>query len=247
MKLKVVSSSSKGNSYALIDSNENVLLLECGVPVFEIKKLLDFKLDKISGCLLSHLHGDHAKFVRQYLEAGIHVAMSIETAEALQINGHHRVKIIEAKRKYSSLLNEFTVVPVEMKHDVHCFGFVVRHQEMGNLLFITDSFYSPYKFANINHWLVEANYSEEIIDSEGYGSTNTFVRNRVLQSHLSIENLIKMLKANDLSKTNNIILTHLSDRNSNEREFIEKIKKSTGKMTYVANPGLELSINKNPF
>ncbi|RDY58903.1 MBL fold metallo-hydrolase [Flagellimonas nanhaiensis] len=247
MRLKVFSSSSKGNAYALIDSKGNSLLLECGVPVVEIKKFLDFNLEGIQGCLLSHLHGDHSKYHKQYLDSGIHVAMGIETATGLGIENHHRVKIIEANRKYTSMLNEFTVIPVNMVHDTPCFGFVIKHEEMGNLVFITDSYYSPFKFSNITHWLVEANYSEGIIDSEGYGTTNSLVRNRVLESHMSIENLVKLFRANDMSKTKNIVLTHLSDTNSNEKEFIKIIQRSTGKMVHVASPGLVLDISINPF
>lgn len=56
MLLKCINSSSKGNAYALIAENE-ILLLECGMPLKEVKKAIDYNILKIKGCLLSHEHG----------------------------------------------------------------------------------------------------------------------------------------------------------------------------------------------
>ncbi len=245
MKLKVFGSSSKGNGYALTDSKGNTLLIECGVKFSEVKEYLDFDLSRVVGCLLTHEHGDHIKYVGQYLQSGIDVAMSNATALSSGLKLHHRTKIVMAERKYSEYYAPFSFMPVDMVHDVPTFGFIVQHPEMGNMLFMTDSYYSPFKFSNINHWIVECNYSEELLD-QNTGSKK-FLRDRIMSSHLSLENLLKMLRANDLSKTQNIILTHLSDRNSNEIEFIEKVKNATGKKVYAADIGREFTINKTPF
>lgn len=54
-KLKVVGSSSKGNSYIIETSNES-LILELGCKWSEVLEMLDYKIDKIVGVLLSHAH-----------------------------------------------------------------------------------------------------------------------------------------------------------------------------------------------
>lgn len=56
MLLKCAASGSKGNSYALETVNE-ILLLEAGMKMIDVKKNIDFKVSKIAGCLLSHEHG----------------------------------------------------------------------------------------------------------------------------------------------------------------------------------------------
>lgn len=56
MLLKCIATGSKGNSYALI-SDEEILLIEAGVPLMEVKKAIDFQISKIVGCLVSHEHG----------------------------------------------------------------------------------------------------------------------------------------------------------------------------------------------
>ena len=62
----------------------------------------------------------------------------------------------------------------------------IKHSECRNLLFITDTYYVPNRFANINNILIEANYCDMIID-EKLRISNKFVRDRVIQSHMSIK------------------------------------------------------------
>ena len=56
MRLTVLKSGSDGNGYLLECENE-ILILESGVPVMEVKKALNFDLSKIVGCYISHSHG----------------------------------------------------------------------------------------------------------------------------------------------------------------------------------------------
>lgn len=56
MLLRVIASGSKGNSYALIGDSE-ILLIEAGVRLMEVKKNIDFQISKVVGCLVSHEHG----------------------------------------------------------------------------------------------------------------------------------------------------------------------------------------------
>ena len=56
MLLKCITSGSSGNSYALI-SNDEILLIEAGVRLLEVKKHIDFQISKVVGCVISHEHG----------------------------------------------------------------------------------------------------------------------------------------------------------------------------------------------
>jgi len=55
------------------------------------------------------------------------------------------------------------------------------------------------------------------------------------------------LLANNLSGVNNIVLIHLSDGNSNAREFQRDIHNATGKTVHVADKGMTIFFNKTPF
>lgn len=53
--LKTIATGSSGNSYVLM-SDEEILLIDCGVNVMEIKKAIDFKISNVVGCIVSHKH-----------------------------------------------------------------------------------------------------------------------------------------------------------------------------------------------
>lgn len=246
MLLTVLGSGSKGNGYALTDREGVTLLIEAGVSIHEVKKALDFDLASVAGCLVSHSHGDHAKYIHQYLGSGLDIYSGEETIKSLGLESHYRAMPISPKSKYT--IGSFTVMAFSVKHDVPCLGFMILHEEMGVTVFITDSIYSPYKFANVNNWIIEANYSEEILENKlQRGEAKQFLRDRILNSHFSLENCLDMLDANDLSQTNKIVLTHLSDSNSDARMFKEAVETKTGKDTYIADTDLKISFNKTPF
>ena len=56
MLLKCIASGSQGNSYVLISGSE-ILLIEAGVRLLEVKKAIDFQISKVVGCVISHEHG----------------------------------------------------------------------------------------------------------------------------------------------------------------------------------------------
>lgn len=55
LKLKVLSTGSKGNCYLLSTENET-LILDCGIPIMDIKKCLDFDLGGVVGVVVTHSH-----------------------------------------------------------------------------------------------------------------------------------------------------------------------------------------------
>ena len=154
----------------------------------------------------------------------------------------YNLRIVEEKKQFK--VGEFSVIPFNVRHDVKVdtFGFLLYHPEMGKTVFLTDLVYSKYVFKDVNNWIIEANYDENLVRS-----SDGFLASRVLNSHLSIQNCIKLLQANDLSKTNNICLIHLSDSNSNAKEFKQKVADATSKMVTIAEPNLTIDFNKNPF
>lgn len=55
MKLKVLTSGSSGNCY-LLESDSEVLILDCGIPIKDIKIGLGFELGGIQGVVVTHAH-----------------------------------------------------------------------------------------------------------------------------------------------------------------------------------------------
>ena len=244
MKLKVLSSSSAGNCYLLYNHSET-LILECGVKMKILKQALNFDFSKVVGALVTHEHQDHCCALGDVLSAGINCFASAGTIEALRVN-HHRMHPVNGK---TIQLGGFKIKSFDAVHDCRePVNYLIEHAECGRIVFITDSFYCSYTFPGLNNILIEANFSQEILDNKvRMGVTREFLRDRVLQSHMSLATCKDFLYANDLSAVNNIVLVHLSDSNSNAAIFKQEVEQLTCKNVHIAGKGLEIELNKTPF
>lgn len=245
MKLIVVGTGSSGNCY-ILEGRTSSLIIECGVRFFEIKRALNFNYDRVAGMLISHEHADHCRAAKDVIAAGINLFASAGTISALGFSSH-RLFALEENMSYT--IGEFVIMPFKVKHDAaEPFGYLIHHPECGNVLFLTDTAYSPYRFADLNQIIIEANYSSDIVEERNIlGSMNGALTSRVIGSHMSIDTCLRLLRANDLSKVNNIVLIHLSDGNSDERAFIDSVAATTGKTTIAAYNSLILNFNLHPF
>ncbi|MGM8212606.1 MBL fold metallo-hydrolase [Virgibacillus sp. W0430] len=232
IKITTLASSSKGNCYHVTDGS-TPLLLECGISFKEIQIALEFKTSSIKGCLVSHEHKDHTKGLKEVLRAGINCYMSQGTADAEGIK-HHRIKVVENKRQFT--IGTWTILPFDVEHDVsEPYGFLLQNKAGEKLLFATDTFYVRYKFKGLTHIMIEANYSKDILNENiSTGRVHKGMKKRLIRSHFSLENVKEFLKANDLSKVQEIHLMHLSDSNSDEKLFKKEIQQLTGKVVYIA-------------
>jgi len=246
MNLKVLSSGSKGNSY-ILQSPTGKLMIEAGIPWKEIKKGLDFDLAGIVGCLISHEHLDHSKAVKDVLNAGIDVYASQGTIQAMNVS-NHRLNTVVAKKQF--VIGEFVVFPFDAEHDCQePLGYLIQYKPTGyKILFLTDTYYCKYKFSGINTIMIECNYIKETLDANvEAGYIHEGMKKRLLESHMSLENLKGFLKANDLSQCQEIILLHLSYRNSDYQQMIREIYEQTGIIPKVAEAGLEVKLEQHPY
>ncbi|TQO56461.1 hypothetical protein D5S05_13155 [Paraclostridium bifermentans] len=89
--------------------------------------------------------------------------------------------------------------------------------------------------------MLECNYSKNILDENiENGVIPVSLRNRIVKSHFSLNNVIDFLKSNDLSQVKNLLLIHLSSANSDSDYFIQETAKATGLAIDVARKGLEI-------
>lgn len=249
MQLKVLGSSSKGNCY-LLDNGKEALAIECGISFKEVQKAVDFDVLRIKGAIVSHEHGDHAKHVENFIQAHIPVYMSTGTL-------HEVIK--KFKSPYLSPLmmevghiveiGNFRVQAFDTQHDAaEPFGFLIYHPECGMVLFATDTHYLHYTFAGLHNILIECNFRQDILDANvESGKLPSALRKRTMKSHMEYVTCRETLLANDLSKVNNIVLIHLSDGNSNAKEFRQGIMEATGKTIHIAESGMTINFNKSPF
>lgn len=223
MVLKVLGSGSSGNCY-ILENDAEALVIEAGLPFLAVKKALDFNISKIVGVVISHSHQDHAKYAGEYEKAGIPVWRPWEIMPDVVFFG------------------KFNVEAFELVHDVPCFGFYIEHPDMDSLVYATDTEYIKYRFPAVSHILVEANYSPEFLDP------SIPHRDHILSGHMALQTTLGFLAANDNPNLMNVVLIHLSDRNSVAAEFGRKAQSAVRNCpVWIARPGLVVKLGKDPF
>jgi phosphoribosyl 1,2-cyclic phosphodiesterase len=247
MKLRVLGSSSHGNCY-ILQTPTGSLLLDAGVPFREIQKGLDFEFSDVWGCLLTHEHGDHSKGIKDLMKYGIPVFSSIETFKALGVDSRHSANSVKPNQQFN--WGDFTILPFDVQHDAaQPLGYLIQYRPTGEkLLFATDTYYLKYRFQGLNYILVECNYCPDILKANiEAGRIPESLKNRLLESHFSLDNVKGFLQANDLSQVRKIILIHLSDGNSDAARMVREIEELTDKETVVADVGMEIDLSLYPF
>lgn len=245
MRLNVLGSDSNGNCY-ILQTDKEALIIEAGVHFSEVKKALKWQLSKVVGAVITHEHNDHAKYVRDFVSNGITVLALPSVFRAKGIDSLSFRKEIEPMHGY--IVGSFRVFAMPVCHDVPCVGFIIEHEDMGRMLFVTDTMMLEYRVPGLNHILLEANYAEDILDAKiEAGSVPLSMKPRLIHSHMEIETTKGILRANDLSGVNEIVLIHLSNSNSDERRFVREVQETSGKPVYAAVAGLELNLSINPY
>lgn len=246
MVLKVLDSGSRRNGYILHGETES-LLVEVGCRLSEVKKALDYDLSSIVGAVISHEHNDHSGYINSYLKAGILCMAPRETFEAKEVKDlRYLARAVEPGNGY--MAGGFKIIPFELEHDVRCFGYLIEHEEMGRLAFITDTPACDYEFPGLNHIMIEANHAKDIIeDNIISGRLSAAMRPRLLKSHMELQTTKDTLSKWVMDGVNNIILIHLSAGNSDQQRFVNEVRETTGKPVYAAERGLAISLDINPY
>jgi len=246
MELIVIGSSSTGNCY-LIHNGRESLIIEAGVRLKQIKEALNFKLSGIAGCVVSHRHGDHCKYLKEYAMAGIQILTSEDVLKSQpELIASTMGRVLQPMKGYKA--GNFKIIPFSVSHDVPCYGYLLSHPETGNILFATDTFMLEYTFKDLNHILIEANYFDDgLEDNIISGRVHPSQRPRLLQTHMELQTCKDILLANDLNNVISIVLLHLSNDNSNEETFVREVQNITGKQVYAAKRGLTINMNKLPY
>jgi len=155
------------------------------------------------------------------IQRGIDLYMSEGTKDSLGLTGH-RIHTLKPKQQYN--IGSMSVMPFHVQHDAaEPMGFLIRSRKTKEkLVYITDSYYSRYRFPGLNYIMLECNYAEDILDAnvEG-GRVHIAQKKRLLQSHFSLENVKE------------IYLMHLSETNSDAERFKKEIQELTGRQVTV--------------
>lgn len=235
MYLKCLGSSSAGNCYLLTSDSGETLILDCGIPIKEIKKGLDWNIKDVVGVLCTHQHSDHNKSLKDFINMGIPVFAPYLSLESMKMETEFNIRMFDLTTIDGSWTHtnaDGTLCPI--------YGFLITHKEMGRMLYITDCELIKWRFKDINHILLGVNYDKDLIDRDNTGKAN-----HVFRGHLSIDTACDFVRANDSDILQNVIMCHLSSKNADKDSFIEKMKKvAYGTNVDVAERGKEWVLRK---
>ena len=237
LNVTVLATGSTGNCYTLTNG-EAVIMLDCGLTFKKLHRLANFQLP--TAIFVTHEHGDHAKAVKDYLKRGVDVCMTVGTMTALKLELHHRLLLMRPKHEVFFINKKIRVENFYIKHDAKepC-GFIIEDND-DRVLYLTDAREIPPLEGKFTKLLIEANHSEvEIKERMARGTLDIKQCKRIMDSHLSVEQVLDFLEKTDLSKIKEIWLIHLSGRHGNGEYFKELVEAMTGKTVYVANNEIE--------
>lgn len=211
MFLRTIGTGSSGNCHLLTASNGETLILDCGVPISEIKKGLDWNIKNVVGCVVTHQHIDHSKSLGDIANIGISIFAPYVYLGATQADKN---KII------TGTLGRFKIKAFQVPHNEtrNC-GFLMYADEQ-KFLYMTDYEYCLYNFAKqkINHMLIECNYIRDMVDRDIPNFEHK------IRGHAELETVKKFVETNKSDALQNVILCHLGQDSSDKDRIADEIK-----------------------
>lgn len=241
MKLIVIGSGSNGNGYVLKsrEAEGMSLLIEAGCSRQQVLKTLSYSETYLHSLLVTHEHGDHAEYVKQFIDLGIHLIASKGTKEALGID----------KRVYSTTAvpgklikvgNEWRINSFNVQHDAaEPLGFLLYNEECGKVLFVTDFSQARIHTNRVKTFIVECNWDADTLKAS---DDTPQMKSRIMLTHQSVRGVKAFLSMQDLSEAERIVLIHGSSRNLDKDLAVREIEKAFGIPVYFAQKGLEIEL-----
>lgn len=235
MIIRCISTGSKGNCYFLKSSVTNkILILDLGISYENIigdKFLNNNNINDIVCCLVTHEHKDHTQALKQMKMSGIKII------DYVNVKTHNIYKF-----------ENFSIMAIPLFHDVVCYGYIIRDDSNGEMLFYgTDTYKLPI-IKGIDYWLVECNYIDEILQNNvcDYQRTRYQQVERLYRTHMSLETLYDYFDVNkELIKEPKQILTiHSSNSGHFKKEIVINKLSDICKNVYVVMNNKEYILNK---
>ncbi|HEY8390000.1 MAG TPA: MBL fold metallo-hydrolase [Clostridia bacterium] len=215
----VLASGSKGNA-TFIATDKTKILLDAGISCRSIEsklKSIGQKPQDLDAVLITHCHSDHIAGIRTlvnkynltvytYFQNYRHLSSAIGSGKNIvELNGN------------DFFINEVTVSPFELSHDVHCYGYSLysagkKITVMTDVGKITEEVKRCASDSNI--LMIESNHDvQKLMSNQRYSAV---LKKRILsdKGHLSNELCAQTLQELITQGGRQVILAHLSQENN---------------------------------
>ncbi len=223
MKVRVLSSGSKGNT-TYVETDNTKLLIDIGNTCKYVKERLEemnVNPANIDGILITHLHIDHIKGLKVFCKK---YNVKVYLTDIMK-------KDLDYIDNYSFIsddfeINDIHVTAIKTSHDTEDSRGYILSNENKSMVYITDTGYINKKYfevlKNRNLYVMESNHDVEMLTN---GSYPFQTRQRILsdKGHLSNYDSSKYLSSFIGDNTKYIMLAHLSQENNTEEIAYETL------------------------
>lgn len=202
MIFKCLATGSKANCYVLKSDNGEMLILDAGLPINEIKKGIGFDVASLKGAVVTHSHKDH----------------SLSAEKLKQLTPVWEPYLSEQKRQHTHL-GDFDIQCFDLPHNgVGNRGFIIRVDGQ-TICYMTDLEYCPYSLTsqNIDTMIVECNYMKNLVPDDLPN-----LQHKVL-GHCELDTTIGILQGS-LRTLKHIILVHMGQGTLDREKAMERIR-----------------------
>lgn len=211
MVIKSFGSSSKGNSILIDD----LILLDAGVSPSKIHP-------KPKIVFVSHRHGDHMKYAKDWMKRGLRVHSG-------EIEPSAFGKMMNVWDKVDFQDYEITATPA--LHDTeNTLNFIVDYKGK-RLLYEVDNAKRTYEIEGVTHYIAECNWDEATLAAN---NLDEYRVKRLRATHKSLEILLEELEEMDKSELEEVWLAHMSETNLDKEFAREKVQELVGVPVYFA-------------
>ncbi len=219
MRFAILASGSKGNA-ALIESKEDLILLDCGISGVKLKARMNelgTSYSELTAIIVTHDHSDHICYLDKIVSlTDIRPHMTRGTAQEL---GLREADFVPIKPDQSILLAGNTMLtPYTIPHDAREAVQFCFQADSTKLAFATDigkpNSYLCLMLANCNALVLECNYDDEMLD--GNNKYPPWLKQRIRggKGHLSNEQAASLLHNICHDHLRHVVAAHLSDNNN---------------------------------
>lgn len=222
--VNVLASGSKGNC-TLLSSGDTKILLDAGINFGTLQRALNF--ENPTAVFLTHEHQDHVNksTLAELLKRGVEVFMTRGTAEALHLEPRHNLKLIKADDRVE--VGDLKITSLPTSHDAAEPVYFFIFKDINNCAeYVTDtgSINNLLKFIPA-HLIIEANHDAETLLA---ADIDEHQKQRILNSHLSIQKLAEYLGKVDKTFLQEVHLIHISKRHGNAEKFRQIVQNIVG-------------------
>ncbi len=220
MRIVPLASGSRGNS-TLVEHGSTRLLIDAGISARELGRRLkrvEVRPDQISGILITHEHGDHARGAQRFSRGhGVPLICSSETLEAMDCSPEHVASWRPIAAGHTCSIGGMEVEPFAVPHDAASpVGFVLRAggfkvgvaTDVGHVSSLLID-----RLRGCHVLVVESNHDDRMLLDGPYSwQLKQRVSGRL--GHLSNREAALLLSETVDDACRAIVLAHLSERNN---------------------------------